>query len=101
MGGRSPEAKSGPAIRRIANGHRHTESSTTAACPGYRRASAQNPYLQLGNELYQSQCATCQGELYDPGGRLGPETGAIPAFYVGSRYLLMASPQPRRRITAG
>ena len=60
------------------------------------RASAQNPYLQLGNELYQSQCATCHGELYDPGGPLGPEAGAIPAFYVGSRYLMMASPQQLR-----
>lgn len=64
-----------------------------AAAPS---AQAQNPYLLLGNELYQSQCATCHGELYDPGGPLGPEMGAIPAFYVGSGYLLMATPQQLR-----
>ena len=48
--------------------------------------------LQLGGAVYEASCAPCHGQLYDPGGPLGPESGAIPAFYAGSRYLLRLSP---------
>ena len=57
-------------------------------------ATAQNVReLRFGAAVYETNCATCHGQLYNPGGPLGPETGAIPAFYVGSRYLLNVSPE--------
>jgi len=49
--------------------------------------------LQFGGAIYEAECTPCHGQLYDPGGPLGPETGAIPAFYAGSRYLLRLPPQ--------
>jgi mono/diheme cytochrome c family protein len=48
--------------------------------------------LRLGAAVYEANCAPCHGQLYDPGGPLGPEAGAIPAFYVGGRYLMSISP---------
>jgi mono/diheme cytochrome c family protein len=54
------------------------------------------PQLRLGAAVYEGTCASCHGQLDDPGGPLGPEAGAIPAFYVGSRYLLHVSPQNLR-----
>jgi len=55
------------------------------------RVNAQDQ-LQLGGAIYEAKCALCHGQLYDPGGPLGPESGAIPAFYAGSAYLLRLSP---------
>jgi high-affinity iron transporter len=48
--------------------------------------------LRLGATVYEGNCAPCHGQLYNPGGPLGPEAGAIPAFYTGARYLLRVSP---------
>jgi mono/diheme cytochrome c family protein len=59
-----------------------------------RRAPAQE--LRLGAIVYEENCTPCHGQLYNPGGPLGAETGAIPAFYVGSRYLMSVSPQSIR-----
>src|SRR5215470_11676423 len=48
--------------------------------------------LRLGAMVYEINCASCHGQLYNPGGPLGPEAGAIPAFYAGGRYLVNISP---------
>jgi mono/diheme cytochrome c family protein len=47
--------------------------------------------LRLGDAMYEANCAPCHGQVYDPGGPLGPEAGAIPAYYTGGGYLLRVS----------
>ena len=59
------------------------------AAPG---AAQEVREFRLGAAVYEGNCAPCHGQLYNPGGPLGPETGAIPAFYAGGRYLLNVSP---------
>lgn len=54
-------------------------------------AAAQN---ELGNAVYQQNCAACHGELAPPqSGPVDREEGAIPAYYSGNNYLLRVSPE--------